>query len=282
MSPSFKVADGLATLGPELLQVRDALERRLLRWADDSAATRMAFPPLIPVRDLELFGYLDNFPHLALMASPLRTGEAAEPAASGARWSAEGAVATERLAPSGAALASAACYHVYLHLRDTTLDTARYVTTVATCYRNEQRYDGLRRLQAFTMREIVCVGSGDEVRDHVAAFKPRIVAFARSLGLELEIRPATDPFFEPGGGRALLQRLFPVKEEFVFDDSLAVASVNFHRNFFGEKCDIRLADGGPAFTGCVAFGLERWLAALLDVHKDPETILGVLAGIPDE
>jgi hypothetical protein len=62
-------------------------------------------------------------------------------------------------------------------------------------------------------------------------------------------------------------KLFPVKEEFVFrstsdDPGLAIGSVNFHRNFFGERCEIGLADGSAAFSGCAAFGLERWLAAL--------------------
>ena len=61
-----------------------------------------------------------------------------------------------------------------------------------------------------------------------------------------------------------MQQLFPVKEEFVYNGSLAIASVNFHRNFFGERLDIRTGDGAYAFSGCVAFGLERWISALGD------------------
>ena len=61
-----------------------------------------------------------------------------------------------------------------------------------------------------------------------------------------------------------MQKLFPQKEEMVYGRSLAIASLNFHRNFFGERCGIRTADGEPAFTGCVAFGIERWLHALLE------------------
>jgi hypothetical protein len=77
--------------------------------------------------------------------------------------------------------------------------------------------------------------------------------------------------------------LFPVKEEFVFGDSLAIASVNFHRNFFGERCAITLPDGGPAFTSCVAFGLERWLAALADhfgaqAHDLPDRVRAAARG----
>jgi hypothetical protein len=85
------------------------------------------------------------------------------------------------------------------------------------------------------------------------------------IGLSTRVEVATDPFYQPQSSRALLQQLFPAKREFVYGESLAVASVNFHRNFFGERCRIRTKDGEPAFSGCVAFGLERWLHALLEI-----------------
>ena len=56
-----------------------------------------------------------------------------------------------------------------------------------------------------------------------------------------------------------------VKEELLCGD-LAIASLNFHRNFFGERCGIQLASGGPAFTGCVGMGLERWIHVLQQRH----------------
>ena len=60
-----------------------------------------------------------------------------------------------------------------------------------------------------------------------------------------------------------------MKHELVFGGDLALASTNFHRDFFGETFDIA-RDGAPAFSGCAAFGLERWLHALLAIHgADP-------------
>ena len=44
---------------------------------------------------------------------------------------------------------------------------------------------------------------------------------------------------------------------------MAIASLNFHRTFFGERFDIRHPAGDPVCTGCVAFGLERWLYACI-------------------
>jgi seryl-tRNA synthetase len=261
----FRVADGLATLGPDLARVLDVLEARLLSWADECGAERMVFAPLVSVDDLATLDYFRNFPHLVQLTSSIDPdGLPADPAT----VARDGTVAAAQLAPSRYALPSAACYSAYLHLRGSRVASARHLTTVATCFRRETHYAGLRRLNGFRMREIICVGTREAVQAHLSAFKPRVADLGRRLGLQLEVRPATDPFFEPGGGRALMQQLFPVKEEFLHDGSLAIASVNFHRTFFGERCRISLANGGPAFTGCVAFGLERWLAALLDTYGE--------------
>ena len=167
------------------------------------------------------------------------------------------------MAPASLALPSAACYSSYLAIRGTTLGSEPLrITTRATCFRRESAYEGLRRLHGFTMREIICIGSRETVLDHLAALKQRMHRFLVQVGLAFQVDVAEDPFFDPNGARSIMQKLFPVKEEFLVGGRLAVASVNYHRNFFGERCSIRLADGSPCFTGCVAFGLERWLAAL--------------------
>src|SRR5207247_2179199 len=83
------------------------------------------------------------------------------------------------------------------------------------------------------------------------------------IDLPIAWQNATDPFFDPSRNpKFLAQKLDPVKTEMVFGGELAIGSINFHRNFFGETFGIR-REGEPAFSGCVAFGLERWLFALL-------------------
>lgn len=258
-SVSSPARDGLATLGPELVHLRTTLEGRFLGWAAERGAQPMLFPPLMRVTDLERFDYFRNFPHLPLLVASLRPECLHETAERGV---AVQAIPSSELTTAAYALPSAACYNIYLHLSGEALDGPRYVTTVASCFRNEQRYDDLRRLWGFTMREIVCIGTRDEVQDHLRHFKQRVSRFGEELGLGLEIAIGEDPFYEPKGARSLMQQLFPQKEEFVYGGSVAIASLNFHRNFFGERCNISTAGGQPAFTGCVAFGLERWLHAL--------------------
>jgi seryl-tRNA synthetase len=259
-SSAVAVQDGLATLGSDALRIMDGLDALYRHWASLAGATRMLFPPLVRVDALDRIDYFHNFPHLGLAAAPLDESRFSELAASG--------LGSDRLLPGalGASrymLPSAACYQIYNHHAGATIDAPLYVTTTARCYRNETTYDDLRRLWGFTMCEIVCLGEQDAVLDHLARFRQRVGDALETLGIGTAIEKAGDPFFDRRGAVAVLQALVPTKEEFVCG-RVAVGSLNFHRNFFGERCEIRLGTGAPVFTGCVAFGVERWLWMLLD------------------
>jgi seryl-tRNA synthetase len=264
----YSARQGLATLGPDGTALRTALEAMFVGWAAERDAPAVLYPPLVRVADLRRVDYFVNFPHLGILASGLtpdavtRHGQGPAGGTPEAGGGDPGVVPAGDLAAAGYALPSATCYSVYFDLAGQVLPQTHRVTTVATCFRRESHYDQLRRLLGFTMREIVCVGEREAVLDHLAHYRRKVRDYLTALGLPVQVQTATDPFFDSSGSRALTQALFPVKEEFVYDGSLAVASVNFHRNFFGERCDIRTADGEPAFTGCVAFGIERWISAL--------------------
>lgn len=268
---------GFAVLDGEALEVLRALERRVLEWAAAEGAGEMAFPPLIRVGDLQRFDYFTNFPHLGICACPLH-------ADSHARY-AEGAgdlaaIPVDHLTAPEFVLLPAACYNVYLHYLEEDLARPQAVTTVAQCYRNEDYVRGLERLRGFTMREIVLIADGDTVQTFLSRLKQRIAAFAAAIDLPLVSQRASDPFFDKQSERALMAQLFPTKEEFVYGDDLAIASVNYHRNFFGERCAIAY-DGDTAHTGCVAFGLERWLHALIERYDaDGAAIRAAIDGAP--
>ncbi len=228
------------------------------------------------IEELAQLDYFVNFPHLGVLTSGVRAATLQDGLDGASRLT---AVAPEDLEESRFALPSAACFNVYLHLRGRVLERPFYVTTGANCFRREQHYEGLRRLLGFYMREVVCVGDRDAVLAHLDAFRARISAFTQALGLPVEVVPSSDPFFDPGAGRALMAQLFPAKEEVVYGGDLAIASLNQHRNFFGERCDIRLRDGSHAFSGCVAFGLERWISALTShLGEPPERLADRVAG----
>jgi seryl-tRNA synthetase len=252
---------GLSVLDGTQLRLLRAIDAVFLRLAAGWDAPEFRFPFLMRCRDLDTFDYYDNFPHLGLAATRLDPQRLGDLLARQARPVEQ--MPAEVMEPTAYALPSAACYSIYLDLAGSTLPAEGTMrTTVGTCFRNEERYQGLQRLLGFTMREIVCVGPEERAKAHLLRAKDAVRALCVELGLDVRLEVATDPFFDKNGGRAKMQRLFPVKEEFVVG-GLAVGSVNYHRNFFGDRCAIRAGDEA-AHTSCLAFGLERWVHTLTE------------------
>ncbi|WP_434591305.1 hypothetical protein [Streptomyces sp. A5-4] len=253
---------GLPSLGPEGTALLRLLDDTFESWGVAAGASPMTMPPLLPAADLARLDYYENFPHQAVVAAPLDMDRREDSTFCGET----GCFPCDALQPAALGLPSASCYAVYLDHEGRQVQDTTLVTVVGWCFRKERVYEGLRRQLGFRMREIVAIGSREHAEEHLCAFTDRITAFARALDLPLRKEAASDPFFDKGGSKAVLQRLSPVKHEFLYED-LAIASVNTHRNFFGDRCNISLAStGGPAFTSCVAFGLERWLSALTRRH----------------
>ena len=227
-------------------------------------------PAGISLETLARADYFASFPHWLTLAGHLSEVPAELEAIARAVRPAEAAVASGSRIQG--ALAPAVCYHVYDALADRTVGDETIVTAQGTCWRHEgARLAALERGWAFTMREIVCVGSERVVRDFLARGRAHVTAFAACLGLDAEMATATDPFFAPTGrGKALLQAVKELKQELLLPHGpaqrLAAASFNDHGTFFGEAFAMALPDGTPAHTACVAFGVERWLLAVLCAH----------------
>ncbi|GFH35494.1 hypothetical protein [Streptomyces pacificus] len=265
ITTGVRVSEGLVALeeGPTLLA--ETLDRICTRWARTSGAVALTVPPLLPVTDLAVLDVYRNFPQLALVSSAL------DVAAAGAgqieQEAASGRFGPASLRTARLALPSSACYGVYLHYRNRQVSQGgERVTLLGQCFRNEDHFDQLRRLKAFRMREVVALGTPEQVTAHLDDSARFLDALSGEIGLPLERRAASDPFYDQSGERATFQQIVPVKHEYVHK-GLAIASVNTHHTFFGERCSISLSGGGQASTGCVGFGIERWLHALAD-HFD--------------
>ena len=251
--------DRLAVLGPEEMRLFRALDDHFRGWADEIGALEGRYPLLLRPADLDTIDYFDNFPQLGLAVAPLRADAVADAVAGLPRPI--GPLPGALLADAPYLLPSAGCYALYATLKGRQLPAGgERHTTLGTVFRNEDHYDGLRRLLGFSQREIVFVGPADGARAHLEAIKPRVLGFADALGVELAVEVATDPFFDDSGSRAQTQALLPTKEEFLAD-GLAVSSLNYHRNFFGERFGIRAGDT-VAHTSCLGLGIERWVHVL--------------------
>ena len=258
---------GQTVLSGDLLDLDRRLDAIFTGWAQRWGAVEYRFPACVEARHLERLDYFQSFPHLATFPVTLdRDQDNIREFAGGHACSPQGAVKLPKLSPTEHVLTPAACYHVYIELEGETLNAPRYITTRATCFRNEEQYTPLERQWNFSMRELVCLGSAAEVEDFLARSTYVINHFAASIRLPLGWVDATDPFFSPASNpKYLFQKLEPVKRELVFGAGLAIASTNFHRDYFGESFAIT-RDGEHAYSGCVAFGMERWLSAFLGAY----------------
>jgi hypothetical protein len=126
------------------------------------------------------------------------------------------------------------------------------------------------------MREIVFVGSAGWVARQRARAIEALAEQLAEWDLDCVIETANDPFFPTvHTNKAYWQQRSDLKFEMrlgIEPDAdgaprtLACGSLNLHENFFGRTFGIAAADGQPAFTGCVAWGLERWVLAGFTQH----------------
>jgi seryl-tRNA synthetase len=259
-------------LSGKLLELYRRLDALFLSWAGECNASEYLFPTFISASELARLDYFRSFPHLVTFPVVLDPAEEnLKRFSEGAPIDSDGLVRMTTMAPIRDVLTPAACYHFYVQFQGERLEAPRYVTTRATCFRREAFYSPLERQWSFSMREIVCIGTADEVKQFLKQFQDRVDLFFTRIGLPVEWKDATDPFFNPSRNpKYVLQKLDPVKTEMVYKTDLAIGSINFHRNYFGEAFQIS-REGKEAFSGCVAFGVERWIYAVLNQFGPDES-----------
>ena len=251
-------------------------------WRESAAPRR--YPTLLPLADLQRTDYFKSFPQHASFCTCLRhdTTTLQHFVADVKHGHAVSSAAQGRLEEPSMVLTSAVCYHCYREYAGRTLDGGLTVLTAqGQCFRNERgAFRALDRCYEFTMREVVFLGEPAAIDARRMRLLEQTVAFADSIGMAGTVERATDFFFRDdvdGRARTLHQRANSLALKYELrvrmDDagaSLAVASFNLHDDYFGRSFGIRLPDGAPASTGCVGFGIERWVSAFLAYHgADP-------------
>lgn len=268
----FQEETGIAALGPLLARLIEFFERHFVELAEGFGARPYRFPTLIPASLLDRVEYFRSFPHSLTFATHLREDlDVIEDFAKDARYRDEGLhVDPTAMAGIRALLSPAVCFHYYGVLAGSQLEEGVCATAVGNCFRYESsNMMSLERLWNFTMREIIFVGPKDFVLDNREAARSRVSPLLDEWGLAYRVEGANDPFFVGDFKKQVaFQSAFQLKYEIRAliphrQGTLAIGSYNFHQDFFGRNLGITLPGGSPAFTGCVAFGLERMAYAFL-------------------
>ena len=251
------------------LQVFEAVDDTVVRWAESLGASEHRYPSLIDAAVLQRAGQ-----------NVIPNRQARDDQVPGR----EPSVGTMRIPRSArddsesrddsVSLSPAVCYHAYPEWSGKALrENPALLTARGHCYRHEDgNHVPLERLWEFTMREIIVMGTRQQVEDARQSLVRQVTALVDTLELDASIETATDPFFVAGDeGRRLMQQAGALKYELrltvdTAGRTIAAASFNHHHDFFGARFGIRLADDAAAHTGCIAFGLERWVLALFAQH----------------
>jgi len=262
--------DGIYARGEKFERVRRAFDALITRSAAPESPELLYVSPLLARRELERNGYLGTFPHLAGTVFAFEGDEHAaalqfERASSHEDWS-------EYQRMSDIVLTPAACYPVYpaiaargaLALGGATVDTGD-----AYVFRREPSSDPAR-MQIFHMRELVRIAEATTIVRWRAHWRARAEQLLRSLGLQVEIEVASDPFFGRSGELlAERQRDQELKWELLApvtgERPTAIASSNYHHGHFGQIYGLTVGDE-VAHTACMAFGEERVTLGLFSAH----------------
>ncbi len=267
---------GIFSFGPLMTRLIEVFEQQYLALAAEFDAPPYRFPTLISAEKLGRVGYFRAFPHSLTFATHLREDlDVIDDFSQQTQYEEEGLNAPpESFSKIQALLSPAVCYHLYFALADKPLPGGQMTATaVGNCFRYESNnLTSLERLWNFTMREVIFVGPKDFVLENREQGRQFMRAIFEETGLAYHVESANDPFFVGEFRRqAAFQNAFQLKYEIrarlpFKDSTLAVGSYNYHQDFFGRNLNITLADGSPAHTGCIAFGLERMAYAFLSQY----------------
>ncbi len=200
-------------------------------------------PAIINKNVLEKIGYFDSFPHQIIGIKPLK----------------------EQNKYDNMLLTPSACLHFYPIFGDRQIDSGVF-TTRARVYRNEEKQtDGQTRLIDFTVREIVVVGTVDDVMSKLNNIGSLIVEYGNSIGLNIKLEAASDPFYPSRENtiKKKLQLINKQKMEMIINlngEKLSIGSINYHGFHFSKA--FQFDRNNTIVTGCIGVGLERWISSL--------------------
>ena len=270
-SDYFKNENGVV-FGGEATQMFNSIDECFKQWALSNGAEEYRIPALIDGSILEKCGYFETFPqHLTALA----TFDASyiENNKNNHNDSSDFCFHDKYLTP-------AACIHIYPTLKGGDFSKGKTITTLARVYRYEEgKFEDLTRIWDFTVREIVFIGSNEYVQQSLKDCSKFAVECIEKLCIPYQLNEACD-YFYPTTKNRLKQRVQLAnakKQELVTsinDKEVAIASFNQHDFHFSLPFDF--SNNGQIVTGCVGFGLERWMAALEHYNVPQNRVSSIL------
>lgn len=252
---------GEIILNENLGKLLEQFDKVFLNMAKSIGGIEEYYPVLLTLDTLEKTGYLKHSPHQCIICNNYIT--------SGERQYA--------LSPS-------ACFHVYEHYENCELDQMKVITLKQNVFRAEdEKWDEIGKIRDYHVREIVFIGNSEFVDKMRQIMMDKTVKFISSLKLNFNLDLATDSFILPEMKRyEKIQLLKKSKYELsvnIQQKNMALASFNIHEESFSKPFHIVVQGEEQTVTGCVGFGLERWVFAIIsEFGYDPAFWPNILYG----
>lgn len=281
------VGEGHVILRGPAAQLMRAIDARVeTMFVSEFRAEHEFFPSTINSRTLDRCNHFTSFPEhmdfVAHLKQDLEVLRGFSAACKEHGWNAQ--LHEGNMANSDFAVSPSCCYHCYEGMEGWNLEApGRCVTATLGCHRYEgANHKSLSRLRAFTMREVIWVGTPAYVLASRARAEQLIVQWAKDWRLVCTFEVANDMFFtDDFAVKASFQRQQEAKRELraripAEDQSISIFSSNFHAATFGKAFGITAA-GRPATSACVGWGYERWVYAIFsqfgcDIDRWPEIL----------
>lgn len=238
------------------------LDNKLLEMLKGIKHFHVHIPSIIQGKVLEKCGYFDTFPqHLTAVCS-LDSSKKDKLERKN--------IATSNLEFNDYYLTPAACVHIYPMLEKKCICPMCY-TTMESVYRYENgRFHDAERLWEFTVREFVFVGKESYVKQMLSYMKKQALELAKNYFPEAQLLSSFDNFYPTKENKikSKLQLQNHLKDELVVDfegRSIAIASFNYHNQHFSKP--FNFDQNGEIVTGCVGFGMERWILCLKERNQ---------------
>ncbi|WP_342474049.1 aminoacyl--tRNA ligase-related protein [Bacillus sp. FSL W8-1141] len=177
----------------------------------------------------------------------------------------------EHFQQAGRFLQPCICYHCYEEWEGKTYTDNQMMTAAGQCFRHEisWKVDPLRKIE-FSMREIVFIGHQEFINETRKALLENTWECFHQLGLSGKVTTANDPFFFYDDiDKANYQLMANSKYELVAvteKKDVSIASFNDCGEMLCERFHISGEDGLPLYSGCAAFGIDRWVQVFLQTY----------------
>lgn len=273
---------GLISLGKEAVDLFEYFDTVFRNIAMKLGAKEEKFPVLLGIDTMNHTGYYRRTPQYTMFCSDVTEDFAELEKMSKISFIKNNV--EEVMKKPGFSLSPSACFHVYEKYQNKELANETIITLNQNVFRNEGRlnWDEFGRLRDYHVREIVFFGSEKYVEQTREKMLKEIKNVIHRLGIDAFVSVASDAFIMPKMIKykkyQLMERSkYEVRMSYRKDNSIAVASLNLHGTAFTDSFNISIQGEKNPVSGCIGFGIERWIMAFLaqfgtNVEQWPEEI----------